>query len=208
MNTITDLAARDDVALVLIDIQNDFLPDGALAVPNGDEILRPVENLARQFDNIIITQDWHPARHSSFASSHEGKAPFEMTKMPYGDQVLWPDHCVMGSFGADLRLSRETRDKAQLIIRKGFRPDIDSYSAFLENDQMTPTGLKGYLQSRRIKHLVFAGLATDYCVGFSAIDAAAMGFRSYVYLEGCRGIAQNTIDERTDQMIDAGVTLL
>lgn len=208
MKSLHDFAKRADAALVLIDIQNDFLPGGQLAVPNGEEILRPVEDLAQQFDNIVITQDWHPAGHSSFASSHAGKAPFDMTQMPYGEQVLWPDHCIMGSQGADLRLSRETQDKAQIIIRKGYRAGIDSYSAFLENDQTTPTGLKGYLQNRSIKHLVFAGLATDYCVGFSAIDAAAMGFRSYVYLDGCRGIAEDTIKARIEQMAQAGVTLM
>lgn len=207
MLTIDDIARRSDAALILIDIQNDFLPGGALAVPEGDKILPAVEHLAGLFDNIILTQDWHPAGHSSFASSWEGKKPFEMIEMPYGDQVLWPDHCLQGEYGADLRLPLWIRNKAQLIIRKGYNREIDSYSAFLENDQETPTGLKGYLQGRGLKHLVFAGLATDYCVGFSALDAVACGFRATVAMDGCRGIAPDTVAARSAEMKEAGVVL-
>ncbi len=203
-----DFEIKPTDVLVLIDIQKDFLPGGSLAVPNGDEIMPEVVKLAREFDNIVLTQDWHPAGHSSFASSYEGKAPFDTTEMPYGTQVLWPDHCVMGSEGANFDLPNWIRHKAQMVIRKGFRPDIDSYSAFMENDKKTPTGLDGYMKSRGLERAVFAGLATDFCVGFSAIDAANLGFESVVFMDACRGIADDTINERVVQMASAGVQII
>jgi nicotinamidase/pyrazinamidase len=159
-------------ALLVIDVQNDFCPGGALAVPGGDEIVPGINALMAEFAAVILTQDWHPADHLSFASQHPGKAPMEMTEMPYGPQVLWPDHCVQGSEGAAFHPDLDTT-RADLIIRKGFRREIDSYSAFFENDQTTPTGLEGYLRSRGITTLTIVGLATDFCVNFSAVDAAA-----------------------------------
>lgn len=194
-------------ALVLIDIQPDFLPGGALAVPSGDEILPRVEALAAEFDTIVLTQDWHPAGHGSFASSH-GAAPFTTTEMAYGTQVLWPDHCIQGTPGAELALPSHVADKAALIIRKGMNPAIDSYSAFVENDRVTPTGLTGWLRERGIRELTFAGLALDYCVAFSAIDAVRLGFSVSVDLEGCRGIAHESILEQLDAMWGAGIRLI
>lgn len=174
-------------ALVVIDVQNDFCPGGALAVTGGDEIVAPINAMMAEFDAVILTQDWHPAGHSSFASQHPGKAPLEMTEMPYGPQVLWPDHCVQGSLGAAFHPRLDT-DRAELIIRKGFRPGIDSYSAFFENDHETPTGLEGYLRKRGIDRLTLVGLATDFCVNFSAVDAATLGFEVTVREAACRGI--------------------
>lgn len=174
-------------ALVVIDVQNDFCPGGALAVTGGDEIVAPINAMMAEFDAVILTQDWHPAGHSSFASQHPGKAPLEMTEMPYGPQVLWPDHCVQGSLGAAFHPRLDT-DRAELIIRKGFRPGIDSYSAFFENDHETPTGLEGYLRKRDIDRLTLVGLATDFCVNFSAVDAATLGFEVTVREAACRGI--------------------
>ncbi|MBW3243702.1 bifunctional nicotinamidase/pyrazinamidase [Epibacterium sp. DP7N7-1] len=194
--------------LVLIDIQNDFLPGGALAVPDGDAILPQVQYMAAQFDNVVLTQDWHPADHASFATNHDGVEPFSTYEMPYGKQVLWPTHCVQGSAGADIALSPSIVNKSQLIIRKGFRPEIDSYSAFLENDQKTPTGLAGYMRDRGLTRAVFAGLALDYCVGFSALDACKLGFEAVVDLSGCRGIAGESIEERMVEMHAAGVILV
>ncbi|NVO56125.1 bifunctional nicotinamidase/pyrazinamidase [Rhodobacteraceae bacterium B1Z28] len=193
-------------ALIVIDVQNDFCPGGALAVPGGDEIVAPINDMMDEFDAVILTQDWHPADHSSFASSHAGKSPFEMTDMPYGPQVLWPDHCVQGSEGVDFH--PDLRTHADLIIRKGFRPDIDSYSAFFENDQKTPTGLKGYLDSRGITKLTLVGLATDFCVHYSAVDAAKLGFDVTVPLNACRAIDMDGSLAAAEQaMRDAGVTL-
>lgn len=208
MTPLETLSARHDTALILIDIQNSFMPGGALGVPHGNEIMPAVEHLAASFDTVILTQDWHPPQHSSFASSHDGRTPFDTIRMPYGDQVLWPDHCIIGSEGAGFALPQWIVDKAQAIVRKGFRPQIDSYSAFIENDQVTATGLKGFLVDRKIKSIVLAGLATDYCVGYSAIDGAACGFRTSVFLPGCRGISDDTVEERLKEMRGAGVTLL
>lgn len=174
-------------ALIVIDVQNDFCPGGALAVPEGDLIVPGINALMDQFQTVILTQDWHPAGHSSFASSHDGKAPMEMIDMPYGPQVLWPDHCVQGSEGAAFHDELNTT-RADLIIRKGYNPAIDSYSAFFENDQTTPTGLEGYLRSRGITDLVMVGLATDFCVNFSAVDAAKLGFNVSVKQDLCRAI--------------------
>ena len=174
-------------ALIVIDVQNDFCPGGALAVGDGDEIVAPINALMADFEAVVLTQDWHPAGHSSFASQHPGKAPFAMTEMDYGQQVLWPDHCVQGSEGAQFHPKLETT-RADLIIRKGFRPAIDSYSAFFENDHTTPTGLTGYLRERGLDDLTFVGLATDFCVAYSALDAVGQGFSARVLLEACRGI--------------------
>lgn len=174
-------------ALIVIDVQNDFCPGGALAVPEGDLIVPGINALMDQFQTVILTQDWHPAGHSSFASSHAGKAPMEMIDMPYGPQVLWPDHCVQGSEGAAFHADLNTT-RADLIIRKGYNPAIDSYSAFFENDQTTPTGLEGYLRTRAITDLVMVGLATDFCVNFSAVDAAKLGFNVSVKQDLCRAI--------------------
>ncbi|MBN9677180.1 bifunctional nicotinamidase/pyrazinamidase [Salipiger bermudensis] len=194
-------------ALVVIDVQNDFCPGGALAVTGGDEIVAPINAMMAEFDAVILTQDWHPAGHSSFASQHPGKAPLEMTEMPYGPQVLWPDHCVQGSLGAAFH-PRLATDRAELIIRKGFRPGIDSYSAFFENDHETPTGLEGYLRTRGIDRLTLVGLATDFCVNFSAVDAATLGFEVTVREAACRGIdLGGSLAAARAGMQEAGVTL-
>ena len=194
-------------ALVVIDVQNDFCPGGALAVTGGDEIAAPINAMMAEFDAVILTQDWHPAGHSSFASQHPGKAPLEMTEMPYGPQVLWPDHCVQGSLGAAFHPRLDT-DRAELIIRKGFRPGIDSYSAFFENDHETPTGLEGYLRTRGIDRLTLVGLATDFCVNFSAVDAATLGFEVTVREAACRGIdLGGSLAAARAGMQEAGVTL-
>jgi nicotinamidase/pyrazinamidase len=194
-------------ALVVIDVQNDFCPGGALAVTGGDEIVAPINAMMAEFDAVILTQDWHPAGHSSFASQHPGKAPLEMTEMPYGPQVLWPDHCVQGSLGAAFHPRLDT-DRAELIIRKGFRAGIDSYSAFFENDHETATGLEGYLRTRGIDRLTLVGLATDFCVNFSAVDAAALGFEVTVHEAACRGIdLDGSLAAARTGMQEAGVTL-
>lgn len=174
-------------ALIVIDVQIDFCPGGALAVPGGDEIVGPVNDLMRLYDAVILTQDWHPAGHSSFASSHLPSAPMELIEMSYGPQVLWPDHCVQGSAGAAFHPELQT-DRADLIIRKGFRPQIDSYSAFFENDHTTATGLDGYLKTRGISKLAIVGLATDFCVSYSAVDAVKLGYEVQVAQRICRAI--------------------
>lgn len=192
-------------ALIVVDVQNDFCPGGALAVEGGDLIVPGINALMADFDAVILTQDWHPAGHSSFASHHAGKAPFEVIRMPYGPQVLWPDHCVQGSPGANFHPDLET-DRADLIIRKGFDPAIDSYSAFFENDHATPTGLEGYLRTRGIDTLTMVGLATDFCVNFSAVDAAKLGFRVTVMQELCRAIdLDGSLAAALNGMSDAGV---
>ena len=173
-------------ALLVIDVQNDFCPGGALAVPGGDEVVAPINGMMARYETVILTQDWHPAGHSSFASSYDGKQPFETTELDYGTQVLWPDHCVQNSDGAAFHPALRT--DGDLIIRKGFRTAIDSYSAFFENDQVTPTGLEGYLRTRGITELTLVGLATDFCVAFSALDARRLGFEVTVMLEACRAI--------------------
>ncbi|WP_288925519.1 bifunctional nicotinamidase/pyrazinamidase [uncultured Maritimibacter sp.] len=195
-------------ALIVIDVQNDFCPGGALAVEGGDEIVPGINRLIRDFPIRVFTQDWHPAGHSSFASTHPGKAPLEMVDMDYGPQVLWPDHCVQGTDGAAFHEDLMT-DPADLILRKGFRPEIDSYSAFFENDHRTSTGLEGYLRSRGATRLTFVGLATDFCVGWSAMDAARLGFAVTVRLDLCRAIdADGSLDTALAGMRDAGVTLI
>lgn len=181
-----DLNSETDV-LLIIDVQNDFCTGGALAVPDGEAVVPLINRLNGQFDHIVLTQDWHPAGHESFASSHAGKEPFETTHVSYGEQVLWPDHCVQGSTGAEFHADLET-DCAQLVVRKGFRKSMDSYSAFFENDHMTPTGLSGYLRQRGAKRLFLAGLATDFCVLYSALDARHARFETYVIDDACRAI--------------------
>lgn len=174
-------------ALIVIDLQVDFCPGGALAVSEGDAIVGRVNALMAQAGTVVLTQDWHPAGHASFASSHPGRAPFETVAMPYGPQVLWPDHCVQGTPGAAFHPALDTT-RAAAIIRKGMSPGIDSYSAFFENDRTTPTGLAGWLRERGIARLSFAGLATDYCVAWSALDAVREGFAAEVILPACRAI--------------------
>lgn len=180
------MITQHDVLLV-IDVQNDFCPGGALAVPDGDAVVPAINTLMEDFQHVVLTQDWHPQGHSSFASSYAGGTPFVVTDMPYGAQTLWPDHCVQGSNGAAFHPDLNV-DRAELIIRKGFRPAIDSYSAFFENDQSTPTGLTGYLRERGIKRVFCCGLATDFCVRFSAEDAVKQGFETMVFAEACRAI--------------------
>ena len=194
-------------ALIVIDLQNDFCPGGALAVSGGDEIVPLVNAMVHDFEHVVLTQDWHPAHHSSFASSHPGKAPFDTVEMPYGAQTLWPDHCIQGSGGAAFH-PHFNRTKAELIIRKGFRPAIDSYSAFFENDHSTPTGLASYLRERGISRLTLVGLATDFCVAYSALDAVAQGFDTTVRLDACRAIdLDGSLAAMLDRMKAAGVTL-
>ncbi len=194
-------------ALIVIDVQRDFCAGGALAVPDGDAVVPPINALMEDFATVILTQDWHPPRHSSFASEHPGKAPFERVEMDYGPQVLWPDHCVQGGDGAAFHPDLRT-DPAQLVIRKGFRRAIDSYSAFFENDHATPTGLEGYLRERGVTRLVMAGLATDFCVQFSALDAARRGFTVTLREHACRGIdIDGSVDAARAAIREAGVRL-
>ncbi|MEQ8296611.1 MAG: bifunctional nicotinamidase/pyrazinamidase [Nitratireductor sp.] len=197
-----------DKALLVIDLQNDFCPGGALAVTGGDEIVPVVNRLIETFDHVIMTQDWHPPRHSSFASEHAGKAPFETVDMPYGEQTLWPDHCLQGSDGAAFHAGLDWT-KAELVVRKGFRREIDSYSAFFENDHETPTGLAGYLRERNIADLTMVGLATDFCVAYSALDAVQEGFSVKVVMEACRAIdLGGSLAAMTGMMKEAGVRLV
>jgi len=192
-------------ALLVIDVQNDFCPGGALEVPKGDEVVPVINRLMPLFDAVVFTQDWHPADHLSFASQHEGKQPFETVEMPYGTQVLWPDHCVQGTPGADFHPDLDTRP-AQAIVRKGFRREVDSYSAFFENDRTTPTGLEGWLRSRGIDEVWLAGLATDFCVGYSALDAVRCGFPAFVIEDACRAIdLEGSLDAMRRQWAEAGV---
>ncbi len=190
--------------LVIVDIQNDFCPGGALEVPEGDQILPTVNHLINQFDNIVITQDWHPEGHKSFASSHPGKSPYDTVKMPYGTQVLWPDHCVQGSEGADFHPELNTR-AAQLIIRKGYRTEIDSYSAFFENDHSTSTGLHGYLKDLGFHDLYFCGLATDFCVKWSVLDALQLGYNATLITDATKGIDMDgSVEAAFEEMKEAG----
>ena len=174
-------------ALIVVDVQNDFCEGGALAVPGANAIVPLINRLIGRYDHVVLTQDWHPADHSSFAANHPGAAPFSMVTMPYGPQVLWPVHCVQGSAGAAFHPGLAT-DPADMVIRKGFRTAIDSYSAFFENDHATPTGLDGYLKTRGVTDVTLVGLATDFCVAYSAIDAARLGFRVTVRTDLCRAI--------------------
>lgn len=195
-------------ALIVIDVQNDFCPGGALAVPGGDQIVDGINQLMQRADAVVLTQDWHPAGHSSFASRHDDAEPFSEVQMPYGPQVLWPDHCVQGSDGAAFHPELHL-DRAELIIRKGFRPHIDSYSAFFENDRATPTGLEGYLRTRGITDLTLVGLATDFCVNYSALDAAQLGFNVEIRMDLCRAIDLNgSLQSALESMSAAGVRII
>ena len=195
----------DTDVLLVIDVQNCFLPGGSLAVAGGDQIVPLINRLAAGFHNVVLTQDWHTADHVSFASQHLGRKPFDVIELPYGKQVLWPDHCVQGTEGA--ALSRDLSiPQAQAIIRKGFHSDVDSYSGFLEADRTTETGLRGYLQSRGIKRVFLVGLATDFCVAWSALDARKLGFQAFVIEDATRGIDTNgSLAAAWKAMASAGV---
>src|SRR5271168_2915847 len=192
-------------ALLVIDVQNCFLPGGSLAVKEGDQIVPIINRLAKGFTNVVMTQDWHTAGHVSFASAHPGKKPFEVIDLPYGKQVLWPDHCVQGTDGA--LLSKDISiPQAELVIRKGFHKDVDSYSAFTEADGKTTTGLEAYLKARQMKRLFVTGLATDFCVAWTALDARKAGFETYVVEDACRGIdTQGSLAKAWADMAKAGV---
>ena len=195
-------------ALLVIDVQNDFIPGGQLAVPEGDLIVPLINRLAGQFKQVVIAQDWHPAGHASFASSHPGRQPYDVIQLPYGEQTLWPDHCIQGSRGAEFHTGLDL-PHAQLIIRKGCNPDIDSYSAFLEADRRTTTGLAGYLKERGIDTVYMVGLALDFCVMFSALDARAAGFNTFVVLDACRAIdMEGSLATAMERMQTAGVGLI
>ena len=194
--------------LLVIDVQNDFCDGGNLAVPGGSEVVPVVDRLAARFANCVLTQDWHPAGHSSFASSHAGRQAFEVVEFPYGPQVLWPDHCVQETPGAAFHPALSVPN-AQAVIRKGFRPSIDSYSAFFENDHRTPTGLSGFLKERAIRRVFVAGLALDFCVRYSAEDAHAQGFETVVIADACRAIDQDgSRDAALDRFKDLDIALV
>ena len=178
--------ASQDV-LIVVDVQNDFCPGGQLAVASGDAVIAPIHRIAQRFEHIVLTQDWHPKGHSSFASSHTGKQPYEQIELSYGRQTLWPDHCVQGSKGAEFH-PQLLLPQAELILRKGFRREMDSYSVFFENDRRTPTGLLGYLRERKLTRVFLAGLAYDYCVGYSALDAKRFNLSTFVVRDACRAI--------------------
>ena len=197
----------DRDVLLVIDVQNDFCPGGALAVPEGDAILPAINRLARSFAHVILTQDWHPPGHASFASSHPAKRPFETIEIAYGAQILWPEHCVQGTRGAAFHPKLDVAH-AELVVRKGFRKSIDSYSAFRENDRRTATGLTGYLRERGFERITLCGLATDFCVAFSAIDGRQAGFDVAVVTSACRGIDNDgSLARAMRSMSEAGVTV-
>lgn len=198
---------EQDVLLV-IDVQNDFCPGGSLPVPDGDRVVPLVNRLARQFAHVVFTQDWHTPHHASFASSHTGKDPYQSTPLPYGEQVLWPDHCVQGTSGAAFHPDLDP-NRAELVVRKGFRPGIDSYSAFFENDHATRTGLAGYLRDRGFRHAYLCGLAYDFCVKWSALDARREGFAATVIEDACRAIDLNgSAAAARAEMAAAGISLV
>jgi nicotinamidase/pyrazinamidase len=195
-------------ALLIIDVQNDFCPGGALEVPEGDKVVPVINRLTEKFDNIVQTQDWHPEDHYSFASVHKGKQPFETTELEYGEQVLWPNHCVQNSKGAEFHPDLITKP-TQMIVRKGFRKHIDSYSAFYENDHKTKTGLTGYLNDRNIDTLYVGGLATDFCVKWSVIDGCKEGFKVYVIEDAIKGIdIDGSVDQALKEMKEAGAEFI
>lgn len=195
-------------ALIVVDAQLDFCPGGALAVADGDAVMAPINRIAPAFGTVALTQDWHPANHRSFAANHPGAAPFSTVEMPYGPQVLWPTHCVQGSTGAEFHPAL-ARDVADVVIRKGTNPALDSYSAFLENDHATRTGLDGYLRDRGVEEVWFAGLATDFCVAWSALDAARLGFAAVLVEDACRGIdLDGSMARAMEMMRAAGVRIL
>jgi nicotinamidase/pyrazinamidase len=192
-------------ALIVVDVQNDFCPGGRLAVQKGDEVVPVVNELAKRFENVVLTQDWHPAGHQSFATSHPGTRPFDSIKLPYGEQVLWPDHCVQGSDGAALHKDLAVWH-AQLVVRKGWRREVDSYSAFLEADRKSRTGLEGYLEERGIERVFVCGLATDFCVAWTALDARKLKFDCAVVEDACRAIdMQGSLAAAWEKMGKAGV---
>ena len=194
--------------LLVIDVQNDFCPGGALAVPLGDEVIAPIHHVSAQFEHIVLTQDWHPSNHFSFAASHPGKQPYDSVELSYGAQTLWPPHCVQGTRGAEFCPALQLT-QAELILRKGFRPQIDSYSAFFENDRTTPTGLAGYLKERGLTRVFLAGLAYDYCVGYSALDGLRLGFPAFVLRDACRAIDLNvSVAAIEAEFARAGVALI
>ena len=191
--------------LLVVDVQNDFCPGGALAVPDGDQVVPVINRLIGRFDHVAVTQDWHPAGHRSFASSHPGRQPFETIEVAYGTQVLWPDHCVQGTPGAEFHAGLDLT-RAELVIRKGTRREIDSYSAFYENDRITPTGLGGYLRERGFKRIFLCGLATDFCVNYSALDAAREGFAAILIEDACRAIdLEGSLAAARQAMAEAGI---
>jgi nicotinamidase/pyrazinamidase len=193
-------------ALIVVDVQNDFCPGGRLAVQKGDEVVPVINALAQRFENVVLTQDWHPAGHRSFATSHPGKKPFDSIELAYGEQILWPDHCVQGSDGASLHKDLSV-PHAQLVVRKGFRREVDSYSAFLEADRKSRTGLEGYLDERGVKRVFVCGLATDFCVAWTALDARKLGFAATVVEDACRAIdMQGSLAAAWEKMKKAGVS--
>ena len=202
------LKPRDSDVLLVIDVQNDFCQGGALAVPDGEAVVPVINNLAQGFKNLVMTQDWHPPGHSSFASSHPSKAPFETMTLDYGEQTLWPDHCVQGSTGAEFRADLDLAN-CRMIIRKGDRRDIDSYSAFYENDHKTTTGLGGYLRAHGVRRVFLAGLATDFCVFYTAIDARKEGFEAVMIEDACRAIdLEGSLEAARRAMDEAGVQVI
>jgi nicotinamidase/pyrazinamidase len=193
---------------LVVDVQNDFCPGGALAVRNGDAVIPVIHRIAPRFENIVLTQDWHSPQHFSFASAHPGKHPFEQIELSYGPQTLWPDHCIQGTPGAQFHPALQLI-RAELVLRKGFRPAIDSYSAFFENDRATSTGLGGYLRERGFKRVFIAGLAYDYCVGYSALDARRLGFEVVIVRDACRAIDRNgSVAEMEKQFLTAQVSVI
>jgi|SRR5215472_2651153 len=201
------MTTDDRDVLLIIDLQNDFCPGGALAVPQGDAIVPRVNRLAASYTHVILTQDWHPPGHASFAGSHPGKRPFDAIEVAYGTQILWPDHCVQGTRGAEFHPQLDV-PHAELVLRKGFRGAIDSYSAFRENDRRTATGLAGYLRERGFERITLSGLATDFCVAFSAIDAREAGFAVSLVTSACRGIdIDGSLDRAMRSMREAGVSV-
>jgi len=211
---VSGFEAKAGDALIVIDPQLDFCPGGALAVAGGDEIMAGIAGLAPLFELVVVTQDWHPKGHSSFASSHDGAVPFATTQMPYGEQMLWPDHCVQGSAGADFHPAlAPVLERAHLILRKGFHPGVDSYSAFYENDRTTRTGLAGYLRDKAVRRCVLVGLAYDFCVAYSAVDAVRDGFEAIVIRDLTRAIAMpgaaggTSADEAEARFRETGVAV-
>jgi nicotinamidase/pyrazinamidase len=197
----------DSDILLVVDLQNDFCPGGALAVPGGDEVLAPINRIGRRFAHVGLTQDWHPADHRSFASQHAGRSPFETVMLDYGEQTLWPDHCVQGGKGAEFHPALDL-PHAELVLRKGFVREIDSYSAFFENDRRTPTGLASYLRERGFRRVFLAGLALDYCVAYSALDAVGAGFDVVVLVDACRAIdLAGSLDWAMGEMRRAGIRI-
>jgi nicotinamidase/pyrazinamidase len=194
--------------LVVIDAQNDFCPCGALAVADGDAVIEPIHRVAPRFEHIILTQDWHPPNHTSFAIAHPGRKPFEQIELSYGLQTLWPEHCIQGSKGAEFHPALHL-PQAELVLRKGFNPGIDSYSAFFENDRITPTGLAGYLEERGLTRVFLAGLAYDFCVGYSALDAHRLGLPAFILRDACRSIDLNgSVAKIEAAFSDAGVAVI